>query len=359
MAVRFHELPVSVFPAESRFYIERLNNELRDLFALEGTLKNPISDQRSDQSIVRQAGTQVDATRVTNITTVVGGSASGASVTIGTPAFSFGTANGVGSTTTVVSINSSIALFGTALPHGVSFGPTTGTSQVAARGDHVHGFSFDTFAPTTTKGDLIVSDGATNQRVGIGPDKYVLTGNSGTTTGVTWQVSRHRLVDSYLTADTISGTGTPSSFASENKQVSAGDLAAGRVLRYVFRGVIGSTSGPATNLQIDLVAGVSPTTIVSTGSQLFTPNLTNREWEARIDVTCKSAGVGGGVEAQGWFIYATSAKTLVTWEMLNTAGVSYDTTINQTWKALVTWGTADPSNTITLRQRLIELMEAP
>lgn len=141
MAVQFTPLPLSVFPEEARPHIARLNSQLRDLFGLEGSLANPDSTKRSDATIARKGGPGVDATRVNNITIISGGSGSGSTTVVGTPNLTFTTSNGVGSTTTVVSINSSIALFGTQLPIGISTGAALGTSAYAARADHVHGIS--------------------------------------------------------------------------------------------------------------------------------------------------------------------------------------------------------------------------
>lgn len=45
---------------------------------------------------------------------------------------------------------------------------------------------FDDIAPTTTKGDLIVHNGTTNVREGVGTDGHVLTADSAQTTGVKW-----------------------------------------------------------------------------------------------------------------------------------------------------------------------------
>jgi hypothetical protein len=46
--------------------------------------------------------------------------------------------------------------------------------------------AFDALSPTTTKGDLISSDGSDNIRVGVGTDGQVLTADSGETSGLTW-----------------------------------------------------------------------------------------------------------------------------------------------------------------------------
>jgi hypothetical protein len=55
-----------------------------------------------------------------------------------------------------------------------------GTGQTTATA------AFDALAPTTTKGDLIVSNGTDNVRLGVGTDAYVLTADSASATGVKW-----------------------------------------------------------------------------------------------------------------------------------------------------------------------------
>lgn len=46
--------------------------------------------------------------------------------------------------------------------------------------------AFDALAPTTTKGDLIVSDGTDNVRLPVGANNYVLAADSSTATGLAW-----------------------------------------------------------------------------------------------------------------------------------------------------------------------------
>ena len=145
MAVQFHALPVDLFPEALRPYISRHNAELRELFALEGMIRNPIQARRSDLSIARRGEVQVDVSRITPaISDVV----SGVSTAVGTPALTFGTANVVGTTTTAVSVNSQVALFGTATPTGVSLTAAVGTSAFAAHADHRHDH------PVFTSGNL-------------------------------------------------------------------------------------------------------------------------------------------------------------------------------------------------------------
>lgn len=59
----------------------------------------------------------------------------------------------------------------------IANGGTGQTTKIAA---------FDALSPTTTKGDLIVSDGTDNVRQAVGANNYVLTADSTQATGIKW-----------------------------------------------------------------------------------------------------------------------------------------------------------------------------
>lgn len=159
MAIQFSELPPEVFPETARPYIGRFNRQMRDLFGLESVLRNPILARRSDNTIVRRSEAQVDVSRITpSIVQVV----SGQSTVVGLPNLTLGTANTVGSTTTAVSVNSAIALFGVGLPAGLSSAAATGSSAFASRSDHVHLFP-TSLRSTANASTLALTDDAVNQ----------------------------------------------------------------------------------------------------------------------------------------------------------------------------------------------------
>ena len=138
MAVRFHPLPPEVFPDEARPSIVRLNAELRDLFALEGTMRNPLTVQRSDSTVVRKSTDQVHITRITpEVISVVSGITFG----VGLPNLTFGTANTAGTTSTAVSVDSALAIFDGTAPADVATSSAVGTAAFAARRDHAHDVS--------------------------------------------------------------------------------------------------------------------------------------------------------------------------------------------------------------------------
>tara|TARA_R110002126_G_scaffold51939_1_gene141848 strand:+ start:21535 stop:22371 length:837 start_codon:yes stop_codon:yes gene_type:complete len=66
---------------------------------------------------------------------------------------------------------------GLASPVGIADGGTGQTTQTEG---------FDALSPTTTKGDVIVSDGSDNIRLAIGADDTVLTADAAEASGVKW-----------------------------------------------------------------------------------------------------------------------------------------------------------------------------
>lgn len=80
-----------------------------------------------------------------------------------------------------------------------------GTGQTTATA------AFDALSPTTTKGDLIVSNGTDNVRQAVGTDTYVLTADSTTATGVKWAASSGS--GATITNDTTTATNLYPTFA--------------------------------------------------------------------------------------------------------------------------------------------------
>jgi hypothetical protein len=70
--------------------------------------------------------------------------------------------------------------------------------------------AFNALAPTTTKGDLIVSNGTANVRQAVGTDTHVLTADSTTATGVKWAAAAGGLT---ISNDTTTATNLYPTFA--------------------------------------------------------------------------------------------------------------------------------------------------
>lgn len=87
---------------------------------------------------------------------------------------------------------SSITTLGT-----ITTGVWTGTTIAIANGgtgQTAKTAAFDALSPTTTKGDLIASDGTNNIRVAVGSGGKVLSANSGATAGVAWISTYSRVI---------------------------------------------------------------------------------------------------------------------------------------------------------------------
>lgn len=173
MARPFKPLPLHVFPEEQRPYIARLNQDLDDLFRLEGVLRNPTNTSRSDRSIVRRSDTTVDVSRISPpIANVV----SGASTVVGVPSLTLSTSNLAGTTTTAIATNSTIALFGTQAPSDLATVSAVGTSAFAARADHVHEFG-ESLATASDRTDMVtLTDDATEGALLAASNAYAVNG---------------------------------------------------------------------------------------------------------------------------------------------------------------------------------------
>ncbi len=180
MAIQFHELPVDAFPESVRPAIARFNRELRDLFALEGTIRRPLRTQRSDATVVRSSEIQVDASRVTGLSlATLGGAPIDASfITVAN--------NSTLTGERALSISSPLASsdggangsFTISLPTlPIANGGTGQTSSTAA---------FNALDPMTTKGDLIVNDGTNSIRLSVGTNAQALLSDSTQASGVSW-----------------------------------------------------------------------------------------------------------------------------------------------------------------------------
>jgi hypothetical protein len=146
MAIQFSPLPLHLFEPKLRSHIELLNLTLRDLAGLEASLTSPITNtKRSDKSIVLNATPQVSVTRlVPSITNIINGSSSA----IGVPSLTFSTGNAIGTTNTVVSINSTVKFpqaimaLGTALTLTLTDSATSGALLTASAGFATSAISF-------------------------------------------------------------------------------------------------------------------------------------------------------------------------------------------------------------------------
>jgi hypothetical protein len=122
-----------------------------------------------------------------------------------------GTVNGISLSGTVTS--SGNLTLGGALTGVDLTTQVTGTLPIAngGTGQTTANPAFNALAPTTTKGDLIVSNGTANVRQAVGTDTYVLTADSTTATGIKWAASSGS--GATITNDTTTATNLYPTFA--------------------------------------------------------------------------------------------------------------------------------------------------
>ncbi len=139
-----------------------------------------------------------------------------------------------------------------------------------------------------------------------------------------------------------------------------------RSVGFLARGILGTTSTPTIIFQARLGTTVGSSTLSGTScgvSAAITTasGVSNKWWEARLDLTCTVGGQGttnATLSGAGYvsspagfaspFVYALEPTTpdTATWTL------TIDDSVTQYFNLSVTWGTSSASNTITAKQLL-------
>ena len=123
--------------------------------------------------------------------------------------------------------------------------------------------AFNALSPTTTKGDLIASDGSNNVRVAAGSDGQRLVASSAASTGVAWQWSEMR-VTMYAGQNNIVMTNQPNSAqiqptSNANAWATRVDLTNAHQIRLGARVGVGSASANSPRLILRYYTSLSAT----------------------------------------------------------------------------------------------------
>lgn len=123
--------------------------------------------------------------------------------------------------------------------------------------------AFDALSPTTTKGDLIASNGSNNVRVAAGSDGQRLVASSAASTGVAWQWSEMR-VTMYAGQNNIVMTNQPNSAqiqptSNANAWATRVDLTNAHQIRLGARVGVGSASANSPRLILRYYTSLSAT----------------------------------------------------------------------------------------------------
>jgi len=126
---------------------------------------------------------------------------------------------------------------------------------------------------------------------------------------------------------------------------------AGKKVTVRVTGTIGSTaSAPTLNVRLKF----GSTTIAETGAQTIGTDIDgNRRFVAEFEVTCRTTGASGTLQAGGEFRYFESATAQKFWECAENLVSSFNTTTTHVVDVTATWNTNDANNTIAGTQAVL------
>lgn len=191
-----------------------------------------------------------------------------------------------------------------------------------------------------------------------GEDGFGVPGVAGTTgatgaTGATGPVGSATLLYSNTTipaGNTVASTAAETAFTSFYT-LPANTVAAGDVIRVTLSGVYSTALTPPT---IEGKIKFGSTVMLDSGAVTAVGSVTNGKWNAEAWFVVQSIGAGGAVEAHGRLEFATTLGAALTVPIGNIAAIAIDTTASQAITATAQWGTSSASNTIQLREMVIE-----
>jgi hypothetical protein len=168
-----------------------------------------------------------------------------------------------------------------------------------------------------------------------------------TTTGLTVANSSSEVT--IISSSLVGSTLLNSSSAATNQQ-----LVTGKKFRFNARGTI-SSNAIAPTLRIRSFLGTSAMTDSTAGT--LTAALTNQYFEIDLTFTVRSQGSSGKVIGDGKAEFTTGLIAAPQYFNLASLGeITIDTTSNQIFDVKITFGTADPSNSITINESTLEYL---
>ncbi len=161
--------------------------------------------------------------------------------------------------------------------------------------------------------------------------------------GVLFTQTADATVANTVTETTLVGTGVGS------MTLPANFFAVGKTLRIKMHGYHSSTASPTIRIKVKLGS-----TVVLDTTAVGSKNGTNEAVEMDGVITCRTTGATGTVYSQGQ--YHELQNPAVDAPMLNTTATTIDTTASQVVAITAEWGTADPGNTITSTNLVLEVL---
>jgi hypothetical protein len=151
-----------------------------------------------------------------------------------------------------------------------------------------------------------------------------------------YSVTSTATVASTTTETTILGS------VSGTKTLPTNLFTSGKKVTVRVTGTVGSTGSPTLNLKLKFGA----TTIAETTAQTIDV-AGPRRFEVEFEVTCRSTGASGTLQAGGAFRYFDTATSEKAWEIAENLVSSFNTTTTHAVDVTATWGTSNAANTIS------------
>lgn len=166
--------------------------------------------------------------------------------------------------------------------------------------------------------------------------------------GVIYTLTDDGVVGNTAISTSVAGTGEG------GRELPADFLVDGRVIR-VKAGGYYSTAGADTDIIMRFAS--SATVLADTGTITLPVSQADQWWAVEAELVCRAAGASGTHVAHGVLMYKSDAgsETLIA-PLVNTSGITLDTTGTQTIDISVEWTTADASNVIRCQWMTIEVI---
>jgi hypothetical protein len=152
---------------------------------------------------------------------------------------------------------------------------------------------------------------------------------------------------------TIANTTTETTMMTSALSLPANMWTAQKSIRFEYNGFLTSAANPTLTIRVKIGA----INILVSGTLNIGNNATNVQFKLSGFITCRSTGVGGTFIGQAEFVinpntFAGASKLT----LLDVAVAVVDTTIANNFDSTIQWGTANVTNTITITNNIIELL---
>jgi hypothetical protein len=159
-----------------------------------------------------------------------------------------------------------------------------------------------------------------------------------------------KTVANSVAATSLFGTGIGT------KTLPANFLTIGKTIEIEDFGYLGTTGSPQATFVLSIGAASITVVIPNVGTGLTSPE----QYRLRVKATCRTLGTTGTISIQGELLYHASGTlasppNLV--EFISTADLTINTTISNIIDFTCQWGTADPLNSITSKNKTITILK--